>query len=55
MFKSKVQKLAQGGVVRHREVEAEQGEDGADQPFGLPKGQAEHGSQRQRGRNSQAE
>ena len=44
---------AQGRVVRHREIDTEQGDDGTDQPFGLPKGQAEHGSQRQRRRNSQ--
>ncbi len=44
---------AQGGVVRHREIEAEQGDDGADQSFGLPQRQAEHRSQRQRRRNSQ--
>ena len=39
---------AQGRVVRHREIEAEQGDDGADQPFGLTQRQAEHRPQRQR-------
>ena len=34
--------------VRHRQIQAEQGEDGADQSFGLAQGQAEHGTQRQR-------
>ena len=33
-------------VVRHGEIEAEQGEDGADQPFGLSRRQAEHGTER---------
>ncbi len=45
---------AQGRVVRHRETETEQGDDGADQPFGLPQCQAEYRSQRQRGRDRQA-
>jgi len=34
-----VQRLAtaaQGCMVRHREIETEQGDDGADQPFSLP-------------------
>jgi hypothetical protein len=35
------------------EIKIEQGDDGTDQAFGLPKGQAEHRSQRQRRRNSQ--
>ena len=34
---------AQGRVVRHGEIEAEQLEDGADQPLGLAQRQAEHG------------
>ena len=45
---------AQGGVVRHREIETEQGDNGADQPFGLPQRQAEHRTQRQRRRDSQS-
>jgi hypothetical protein len=39
----------QGGMVRHSEVEAQQLQNGADQPFGLAQGQAEHGTQRQGG------
>ena len=35
---------AEGAVVRNREIEAEQLEDGADQPLGLAQCQAEHGS-----------
>src|SRR3712207_9166794 len=31
------------GVVRHPQGEAEQADDGADQAFGLPERQAEHG------------
>src|SRR3954464_14173152 len=38
---------AQGGVVRDREIEAEQADDGADQPFGLPVRQTEHSAERQ--------
>ena len=38
---------AQGGVVRHREIESEQAHEGADQAFGLPERQAEHGPERQ--------
>jgi hypothetical protein len=34
-------------VVRHRQVKAEQPQDGADQAIGLPQGQAVHGPQRQ--------
>ena len=44
---------AEGGVVRHREIETEQLQDGADQPLGLAQRQAEHGSQRQRRRDRQ--
>lgn len=40
---------AQGGMVRHSEVDAQQLQNGADQPFGLAQGQAEHGTQRQGG------
>ena len=40
-------------MVRHGEIEAEQGDDGADQPFGLPQRQAEHRPQRQRRRDGQ--
>jgi len=40
-------------VVRHREIKTEQGDDGADQPFGLPQGQAKHRFQRQRRRDRQ--
>lgn len=40
-------------VVRHREIETEQGDDGADQPFGLPQGQAKHRFQRHRRRDRQ--
>jgi hypothetical protein len=35
-------------MVRDSEIETEQADDGADQPFGLPQSQAEHGAQRQR-------
>jgi hypothetical protein len=42
---------AQRGMVRDREIETEQADDGADQPFGLPQSQAEHGAQRQRRRD----
>src|SRR5271156_1706410 len=44
---------AQRGMVRDREIETEQADDGADQPFGLPQSQAEHGAQRQRRRDRQ--
>src|SRR4051794_33756799 len=44
---------AQGGVVRHGEVEPEQADDGADQPFGLPVRQAEYGLERQRRQDRQ--
>ena len=44
---------AQGAVVRHREIEAEQLQDGADQPLGLAQRQAEHRSQGQRRRDRQ--
>ena len=44
---------AQGAVVRHREIEIEQLQDGADQPLGLAQRQAEHGSQGQRRRDRQ--
>lgn len=36
---------AQGGMILHREIKAEQDDDGAVQPFGVPQGQAEHGYQ----------
>src|SRR3954447_5920913 len=39
---------AEGAVIRHREIEIEQLENGADQPLGLAQRQAEHASQRQR-------
>src|SRR5438552_5398802 len=42
---------AQRGMVRDREIETEQADDGADQPFGLPQSQAEHDAQRQRRRD----
>jgi hypothetical protein len=41
-------------VVRHGKIETKQGDDGADQPFGLPQGQAEYRSQRQRRGDRQA-
>src|SRR3954453_6798311 len=44
---------AQGGVVRHGEIEPEQADDGADQPFGLPVRQPEHGLERQRRQDRQ--
>src|SRR3954447_22756190 len=44
---------AQGGVVRHGEVEPEQADDGADQPFGLAVRQPEHGLERQRRQDRQ--
>src|SRR3954465_10179560 len=44
---------AQGGVVRHGEVEPEQADDGADQPPGLPVRQPEHGLERQRRQDRQ--
>jgi len=40
-------------MVRDGEIETEQADDGADQPFGLPQSQAEHDAQRQRRRNRQ--
>ena len=40
-------------MVRHREIEAEQLQDGADQPLGLAQRQAEHASQRQGRRDRQ--
>ena len=42
---------AQGGVVRHGEIQAEQGHDGSDQALGLAQRQAEHCPQRQRRRD----
>jgi hypothetical protein len=39
---------AQSRVVRHREIETEQADEGADQPLGLAQGQAEDGSDGQR-------
>src|SRR4051812_42499911 len=44
---------AEGGVVRHTQAEAEQADDGADQAFGLPERQAEHGAQSQGGQDRQ--
>jgi hypothetical protein len=38
---------AEGGVIRHTQGEAEQANDGANQAFGLPERQAEHGPERQ--------
>src|SRR5829696_8012818 len=38
---------AQGGVVRHGEIEAKQAHEGADQLFGLPVRQTEHSPERQ--------
>src|SRR6267378_3478526 len=38
---------------RDGEIETEQADDGADQPFGLPQSQAEHDAQRQRRRDRQ--
>src|SRR5207237_4770801 len=43
----------QRGMVRDSEIESEQADAGADQPFGLPQSQAEHGAQRQRRRDRQ--
>jgi hypothetical protein len=40
-------------VVRHREIEAKQLQDGADQPLGLAQRQAEHRPQGQRRRDRQ--
>src|SRR5687768_12060926 len=45
---------AQGGMVGNREIETEQTNDGADQAFGLPQSQAEHGLERQRRRDRQS-
>ena len=45
------QRLAQAAqcrVIRHRESEAEQSDDGADEPFGLPQCQTEDRAHRQR-------
>ncbi len=39
---------AEGRVVRHAQAQAEQADDGANQPFGLPVGEAEHRAQRER-------
>src|SRR5438309_4733354 len=44
---------AQRGMVRDGEIETEQADNGADQPFGLPQSQADHDAQRQRRRNRQ--
>ena len=40
-------------MVRHREIEVEQLQDGADQPLGLAQRQAEHSPQGQRRRDRQ--
>jgi hypothetical protein len=45
---------AQGRVIRPREIETEQLQDRADQPFGLAQRQAEHRPQRQRCHDRQA-
>ena len=45
---------AQGGMVGHGEIEAEQPQDGADQPLALAQRQAEHGTERQSRRDRQA-
>ena len=47
-------RAAYGRVVRHREVEAKKGDDGADQALGLAQRQAEHRTQRQRRRDRQS-
>src|SRR5438132_1652998 len=44
---------AQRGMVRDGEIETEQADNGADQPFGLPQSQAEHDAQRLRRRDRQ--
>ena len=44
---------AQGRVVRHRQLKAEQTDDGPDQPLGLAQGQAKDGSQGQGRRDGQ--
>src|SRR3982751_2007384 len=44
---------AEGGVVRHTQGEAEQADDGANQAFGLPERQAEHGAHGQRRQDRQ--
>jgi len=38
---------AQGGVVRHAQLQPEQADDGADQALGLAQRQAEHGPERE--------
>jgi hypothetical protein len=40
-------------MVRGGEIETGQADDRADQPFGLPQSQAEHGAKRQRRRDRQ--
>ena len=40
-------------MIGHGKLEAEQAEDGADQPFRLAQRQAKHGPQRQRGQDRQ--
>ena len=45
---------AQGRMVRHRQIEPKQADDGADQPFGLPERQTEDGPHRQRRGDRQA-
>src|SRR3712207_856834 len=37
---------AEGGMIGHPQRQAEQADDGTDQPLGLPVGEAEHGAQR---------
>ena len=44
---------AQGGVVRHREIKAQQAHEGADQALGLPERQAEHGPECQGGQDGE--
>src|SRR3954451_4288463 len=44
---------AQRGVIRDRQSEPEQTDDGTDQPLGLPQRQTEHGPERQRRQDRQ--
>src|SRR3954447_25878086 len=44
---------AQRGVIRDRQSEPEQMDDGTDQPLGLPQRQTEHGPERQRRQDRQ--
>jgi hypothetical protein len=40
-------------MIRHRQIQAKQSDDGADQPFGLPERQTENSAPRQRGGDRQ--